>query len=251
MFFLAFFLKSKNNKEEAKGVEKIALYLLWFGALIQIAYLLARFALNKYFPVMTLFEVIAFITLIFAFGIIYLGRKEVIKNIELKLLPFLLILMSLTFFMDYTPGVVSFSNLWLIFHVPFGLGSYGGFIVSTIIAAIYFVKYLRNKRESKESLETYYNLIFKIIKISFILLTLCIVTGAIWAYFAWGSFWGWDSKETWSLLTWISYLISIILYNFNSKRKFLNILLVLLSFFVVVITFIGVNYFMFGLHSYI
>ena len=83
------------------------------------------------------------------------------------------------------------------------------------------------------------------------MLTLGIITGSIWANFAWGSFWSWDPKETWSLITIIVYMFVTHsrqipglkdIYTFN--------LLSLFAFSSVLMTYFGVNYFLGGMHSY-
>ncbi|HEY8875642.1 MAG TPA: cytochrome c biogenesis protein CcsA, partial [Desulfosporosinus sp.] len=81
-------------------------------------------------------------------------------------------------------------------------------------------------------------------------LTLCIITGAIWANYAWGTYWSWDPKETWSLITWIiyaGYLHARLMYGWKGKRA---AWLALFGFLAVLFTFFGVNYFLPGLHSY-
>ncbi|WP_086034768.1 c-type cytochrome biogenesis protein CcsB [Desulfurella amilsii] len=93
------------------------------------------------------------------------------------------------------------------------------------------------------------DMLIKPIYIGFPLLTTGIITGSIWAKYAWGGYWSWDPKEVWSLITWIVYLIYI---HYNVKGKSVRFLsyLALIGFVSIMITYLGVNFIMPGLHSY-
>jgi ABC-type transport system involved in cytochrome c biogenesis permease subunit len=85
------------------------------------------------------------------------------------------------------------------------------------------------------------NLVYRAIQVGFPLLTLGIVTGSVWANYAWGRPWGWDPKETWSLITWIVYALYLhtrFTHGWKGRRA---VLLAIIGFFVVVFTFLGVN----------
>jgi len=91
---------------------------------------------------------------------------------------------------------------------------------------------------------------YRIIGIGFPLLTLGILSGAVWANEAWGSYWNWDPKETWALITWVIFAIYLhirITKGWNGQRP---ALVALLGFFVVWICYLGVNLLGKGLHSY-
>ncbi len=91
---------------------------------------------------------------------------------------------------------------------------------------------------------------YKAIMVGFPLLTLGIVTGAAWANYAWGTYWGWDPKETWSLITWLiyaAYLHARFTAGWRGKK---TAILSVIGFAAVVFTYIGVNFVLSGLHSY-
>lgn len=91
---------------------------------------------------------------------------------------------------------------------------------------------------------------YKNILFAFPFQTLLLITGAIWAYHAWGRSWGWDPKETWALITWLAYLIYLhgkLLMKW--KPIFLSVVSIL-SFMILVFAFLGVNLVLSGLHSY-
>ena len=100
---------------------------------------------------------------------------------------------------------------------------------------------------SKEVLDT---INYKSVTLGFVLLTGGIITGAIWANFAWGTYWSWDPKETWSLITWLVYAIYLHarLMRGWQGRKIAWISIV--GFLAVLFTYWGVNFLLSGLHSY-
>jgi len=84
----------------------------------------------------------------------------------------------------------------------------------------------------------------------FLFLTIGIIGGGVWANEAWGSYWSWDPKETWALITWLvfaTYLHARITKGWEGKR---TAILGSLGFFVIWICYLGVNFLGKGLHSY-
>jgi len=91
---------------------------------------------------------------------------------------------------------------------------------------------------------------YKSISVGFPFLTIGIVSGSIWANIAWGSYWSWDPKETWALVTWIIYAIYLHLRIFAKWRGKSSAITSIIGFACVIFTFLGVNYLLSGLHSY-
>ena len=94
------------------------------------------------------------------------------------------------------------------------------------------------------------NLSYRILGIGFPLLTIGILSGAVWANEAWGSYWSWDPKETWALLTWLVFAIYLhtrISKNWYGKKP---AIIASFGFFVVWVCYLGVNLLGEGLHSY-
>ncbi len=99
-------------------------------------------------------------------------------------------------------------------------------------------------------LESLDNLSYRIIGLGFPLLTIGIIAGAVWANEAWGSYWSWDPKETWALITWLvfaAYLHARITKSWQGKNP---AILACIGFVVVWICYLGVNFLGKGLHSY-
>jgi cytochrome c-type biogenesis protein CcsB len=91
---------------------------------------------------------------------------------------------------------------------------------------------------------------YKMIAIGWPLLTGGIITGAVWANSAWGSYWGWDPKETWSLITWFIYAIYLHARYVRGWKGTQLSVIALLGFLSVIFTYLGVNLVLSGLHSY-
>jgi len=149
---------------------------------------------------------------------------------------------------------------WLTIHVLSAMLAYGAFAVALGLGIMYLLKARSTESMAKGGKETWISrfpqekvldeLAYKMIGFAFPMLTLCIVTGAIWANYAWGTYWSWDPKETWSLITWFiyaAYLHARLMYGWKEKRA---AWMAILGFAAVLFTFFGVNYLIAGLHSY-
>ncbi|MBR3393565.1 MAG: c-type cytochrome biogenesis protein CcsB [Firmicutes bacterium] len=143
---------------------------------------------------------------------------------------------------------------WLGFHVSTAIISYGAFGVSFVLGIIFLLRD-RMKEDSfwgqhtpaKEKLDI---ISYRAVALGLLFLTFTIITGAIWAERAWGSYWSWDPKETWSLVTWIIYAIYLHLRIRRGWEGKAAATFAVIGFICVIFTYIGVNTFLPGLHSY-
>ena len=153
------------------------------------------------------------------------------------------------------PLVPALKSNWLIAHVITCFFGYAAFGLAFGLSLMYLLK--RRREEGEGSLFVRLipgrglldELTYQMILIGFLLLTLGIITGSVWAHSAWGSYWSWDPKETWSLITWLVYaaiLHSRLIRGWRGKRI---AILSMIGFGCVLFTYFGVNY-LAGLHSY-
>ncbi len=151
------------------------------------------------------------------------------------------------------PLIPALQSNWLTYHVITCFLGYSAFAVSFCTALVYLFKAGRRPGASdglfpaEERLD---EIMYRMVAIGFLMLSLGIITGAVWANYAWGSYWSWDPKETWSLITWFVYaavLHARITRGWRGKRM---ALLSIIGFACVLFTFLGVNYLLSGLHSY-
>jgi ABC-type transport system involved in cytochrome c biogenesis permease subunit len=104
--------------------------------------------------------------------------------------------------------------------------------------------------ESLPSLKTLDGLQYLAVSIAFPLLSLLLITGAVWANESWGRYWGWDNKEVGALVTWLAYagyLHTRIAHGWTGRR---SAYVAILGFVLVIFTYLGVSYLLPGLHSY-
>jgi cytochrome c-type biogenesis protein CcsB len=91
---------------------------------------------------------------------------------------------------------------------------------------------------------------YRSVMVAFPLMTVVIVTGAVWAQSAWGKWWGWDPKETASLVTWILYAVFLHMRVVAGWKGRPSAVINIIGFISVIFTYLGVNVFLSGLHSY-
>lgn len=167
-------------------------------------------------------------------------------------LPLVFIVMASTFLVDGSikPLIPALQSNWLVAHVITCFLGYAGFTAS-FIAAVILLASLRFTGASKylPRTELLDEIVYRSILVGFPLLTIGIVTGAAWADYAWGTYWSWDPKETWSLITWLIYaafLHARLARGWSGPRM---AALSVVGFMAVLFTYFGVNYLP-GLHSY-
>ncbi|MDP3183055.1 MAG: c-type cytochrome biogenesis protein CcsB, partial [Desulfobaccales bacterium] len=102
------------------------------------------------------------------------------------------------------PLMPALKSNWLLVHVVTCFLGYAAFALAFGTAVLYLYQ-ARRPRPSLPPLRQLDRLIYQTTTLGFLLLTLGILTGAVWAESAWGRYWSWDPKETWSLITWLIY----------------------------------------------
>lgn len=143
---------------------------------------------------------------------------------------------------------------WLAVHVSTSIIAYGAFGVAFAVSVMYL---LRDRIQNESFLKKHIPELKKLDMISYravslglLFLTFTIITGAIWAERAWGSYWNWDPKETWALITWIIYALYLHQRIFRRMNGKAAALYAAIGFICVLFTYIGVNTLLPGVHSY-
>lgn len=156
------------------------------------------------------------------------------------------------------PIMPALKSNWMLVHVVTYMLGYAAFGISFVTSIIFLVvkpftrkgKEDRGTEEGREILPRNFDkLSYKIVAFGFPFLTLGMITGAVWAKKAWGDYWSWDPKETWSLITWLAYLVylhtPLVLPKMKinkSKAAVILAIWLLISFGIVNFTFMGLNY---------
>ncbi|ADW18114.1 cytochrome c-type biogenesis protein CcsB [Desulfobulbus propionicus DSM 2032] len=156
-----------------------------------------------------------------------------------------------------SPLIPALQSNWLIAHVVTCFIGYGAFVVAGGLGMMYLLKQSVSNTPQKASLfdalpalKVIDDLTHKTIVFGFIWLTAGIITGAIWANEAWGTYWSWDPKETWSIITWFLYASTLHARFTRGWRGRRIAWLAILGLFAVFFTYFGVNFLLSGLHSY-
>ena len=244
--------------------------------------LLSRWSISGHFPISNLYESLYFL----AWGIT-MGQLLIEREYQTPIIPSIAItieLLTVAFACFVLPEDLKLSsNLvpalrssWLVMHVSVVMLSYAALIIGSLLSAsVLFVnknKPLQIRSSStgiggfkmsnnyplndlvapiefshSEQLDT---LSYRSILIGFVLLTLGLISGAVWANEAWGTWWSWDPKETWAFISWLfyaAYLHMRISKGWQGRRP---ALLASTGFLVVLVCYLGVNFLGIGLHSY-
>lgn len=153
--------------------------------------------------------------------------------------------------------VPALQSYWINIHPLILMGAYGGLANAFGVSAAYLIQewQIKSRRPLEfiwqiPSLEVLDRLSYKMIFIILPVLTIGITMGGIWAWGAWGRFWGWDAKETWALITWMIYVIYLHLRLVRGWQGRSAVWINFIGFASVLFTFFGVN-FLSRLHGYL
>ncbi len=203
-----------------------------------------------------LFAVIVYLVLALRFGMRWLGvGVTLVLSVGLGL--------AVTeFYVDVAPLVPALHSVWFIIHIVAACISAAAFNIGAIAAIMYLIRdhAERKAHEAGTGLVGYLaklptsrrlDLIsYRLHAFAVPIWTFTIVAGAIWAQYAWGRFWNWDPKETWSLITWlvyVGYLHARATAGWRGRRVAIIAVVGVITFW---FNFIGVNLLFSGLHSY-
>lgn len=269
---------------------KIGRYTTIIANAILFFILCSRWIVAGYFPLSNLYESLLFLTWMLLTIHLYFETKTKSKLIGSVLIPVTLLIngfANLTLSPEMqkaSPLVPALQSNWLMMHVSMMLLSYGTLIMGSLLCILFLIisrskdvdfkimddsslplynimldyyeaKLLSPSTEISELgklklLQSLDNWSYRIIGLGFPFLTIGIIAGGVWANEAWGSYWSWDPKETWALITWLvfaTYLHARITKGWEGKK---TAVLGSLGFFVIWICYLGVNFLGKGLHSY-
>ena len=155
---------------------------------------------------------------------------------------------------EIKPLIPALQSNWLAIHVITCFFGYAAFAVSFGVSVLFL---FQDSREGFNkpigwlpTTQILDEINYRSIIIGFPMLTVGIITGAAWAHYAWGSYWSWDPKETWSLITWLIYAAFLHARISRDWRGRKMAFLSVLGFLAVLFTYFGVSYLLAGLHSY-
>jgi cytochrome c-type biogenesis protein CcsB len=239
-----------------------------------------------YFPLSNLYESLLFLTWCLTLVQIILEQQTnsqligaISSPIELFIISFASLILP-NEMQQASPLVPALQSNWLMMHVTIIMLSYACLLIGSLLSILFLIIAQKesitlkgnalgymfsndqinnstnpviskfNKPDRMNLLENLDNFSYRIIGLGFPLLTIGIISGAVWANEAWGSYWSWDPKETWALITWLtfaSYLHARFSKAWQGKKA---AILASIGFLIVWICYLGVNFLGKGLHSY-
>ncbi len=244
---------------QRRGMANYSMGATGAGFLFHSTALIIRFFEAGYIPITNLHEALSFFSwaLVLAFfAIEYRYRIQILGSFILPL-AFITIISAAALPMEIKTLSPVLQSAWLGIHTTLTLLGGVAFALAFAVGIMYLIqeRILKSKKVSPmyyrlPSLEVLDEINYRAISLGFPFLTLGIITGAIWAEYAWGSYWNWDPKQTWSLITWFIYAAILhgrLTVGWRGKRAaYLSIL----GFFVVIFTFLGVNFALKGIHVF-
>ena len=244
VFYLAYLVRPKDL------IGRAAHWLISIGFITHCAFTLTRYLEAGHTPITNLHESLSFFSLaIIAVFIIFERKYRVfILGSFVTPLALLFLAVSTTFPAAIMPLNPALKSKWLLFHTSMAFFGYAAFAVSFGASIMYLIQshFLKKKKlgalfQKLPSLDTLDEISYRCLTLGFPLLTVAIISGAIWAEKAWGTYWSWDPKETWSLVTWFVYAALLHGRLTTGWRGRKAAILSIIGFFILLFTFLGVN----------
>tara|TARA_Y100000589_G_scaffold248065_1_gene236061 strand:- start:817 stop:1740 length:924 start_codon:yes stop_codon:yes gene_type:complete len=257
-------------------------YITVFLNLLLALQLLFRWLISSHFPISNLYESLCFLS--WAITLFQLLLEREYKTPIISVIANCSILLTLGFACFILPeNLRASSNLvpalrssWLIMHVSVVMLSYASLLIGSLLSASVLLietneplqirsnavgiggyKFSSENSFNKfiqpldfSHIERLDTLSYRSILIGFVLLTLGLISGAVWANEAWGTWWSWDPKETWALISWLFYAAYLHMRIRRGWQGRKPAMLATSGFFIVLICYLGVNFLGIGLHSY-
>ena len=244
--------------------------------------LFSRWIISSHFPISNLYESLCFLSWGLTLAQLLLEKEYESPIISAIANPVILLTLGFACFvlpenLRLTSNLVpALRSSWLVMHVSVVMLSYSALIIGSLLSASVllieksqplqirsnsigvggytisrsnvmkgFIK--QSNFTHSEKLDT---LSYRSILVGFVLLTLGLISGAVWANEAWGTWWSWDPKETWALISWLFYAAYLHMRISKGWQGRKPAILATTGFFIVLICYIGVNFLGVGLHSY-
>jgi cytochrome c-type biogenesis protein CcsB len=246
-----------------RGKKETTLFVRILGILLFAGFLFHTFGLGLRWyiagrsPMSNGYESMIFISWVTILAGFIFSRKSAFALSATAVLASMTLMVAHLSFMDpeITNLVPVLKSYWLTLHVSVITGSYGflglGAILGLITMILLALSNDKNRERIAVTIDELTVINYKTLTLGLYFLTIGTFLGAVWANESWGRYWGWDPKETWSLITVILY--SIVIHSRNipgMKDIFTFNLISLFAFSSVLMTYFGVNYYLSGLHSY-
>jgi cytochrome c-type biogenesis protein CcsB len=240
-----------------------ALALTALGWLLHVGCLVTRGLAAHRVPWGNMYEFVLAACLVGATAwLILLVRRPALRPLGLFVTLALVLLLGIDGMLLYTkiiPLVPALNSYWLKIHVTAAIIASGTFLVGFAAAAMTLVRTGYDEGKVRfpyplgarmPEVEVLERATFRIHAFAFPIWTFAVICGAIWAEAAWGRYWGWDPKETWSFIAWVIYAGYLHARATPSVKRTVATWIAVLGWTAMMVNLFGVNLFIAGLHSY-
>lgn len=219
------------------------------GLVLHTGALILRTVVSGHAPFTNMYESLSFLAWASALAVVVLELKVHIQKVAPYVMLIVVAIVALASSplmpKDATPLVPALQSYWLWLHVSVTLLGEAFFAVAFIASLLYLRADTEEKKQKMDAVA------YRAVAVGFPLFTLGgLIFGMVWAYKAWGTYWSWDPKEVWSLITWFVfalYLHTRIVMGWKGRR---SAAIAIIGFIAALFTYFGVNYLLAGLHSY-
>ncbi len=251
LYLVNLFSRQAHRRSVGRG-------LLAVGLCSHTASLILRYLSTGHPPFLNLYEYL--ISFTWAAVVVYLVIEASCKTdiYGAFVIPLICVFALVAYFLPSEEVYVmpALKSAWRVPHIATAVLAYSSFMVAFVLAVLYLTReraerhtdsFWRSRLPQSDSLD---RTMYRVMAFGFLMQTLLIITGAMWAQYAWGRYWGWDPKETWALVTWFiyaAYLHTRVTMGWRGRR---SAILAIIGFVAVLFTLFGVSFLLSGLHSY-
>jgi cytochrome c-type biogenesis protein CcsB len=243
-----------------KITSQIMLFLVGVGFTLHTANIIYRYAVGGHIPITNFHESTSFFSwsIVLIFFLLQFRYRVIILGSFIMPIVFIMMLTSSMLSREITPLAPVLKSYWLGIHTIVAFLSNAAFALASGVGTMYLVQehYVKSKHLGGlfgrlPSLQTLDELNYRLITLGFPLFTLAIITGSLWEESAWGSYWRWDPREVWSLITWFIYAIVLharLVAGWRGKRA---AILSIVGFVTILVAFFGIKLLHKGLHVFL
>ncbi|MBZ7968179.1 cytochrome c biogenesis protein [Campylobacter molothri] len=256
MFFILLFYEILSLKKTSKWFKRVLFLLIFFSVIIHALALIIRWYIGDHAPWSNAYESMVYIAFACAFSGVIFYKKSPLAFCTASIMAGISLFVAHLGFMDpqITNLVPVLKSYWLNIHVSIITASYGFLGLCFLLGIFTLLLFmLRNKKRKQvdQSILNLHCINEMAMILGLALLTIGNFLGGVWANESWGRYWGWDSKETWALISIVVYTIILhlrFISIFNNPYVFATASV--LGFYSILMTYFGVNFYLSGLHSY-
>ncbi len=252
LYFAAMALQFASLAFRKEKLGKAAWLLFLMGLCAQTVYLVVRGVTARRIPLSNQFEFACAFSWGVAVLLLILRTRMKADWLSVVAMPMTFLILSYAALQprEITDLMPALRSGWFAFHIGSAVISYSAFVIAGAAGLRYLLISRKNCDEDSFRLQQMDYLSYRMVALGFLMLTVTILSGAVWAEQAWSAFWTWDPKEVWALITWIIYAVYLHLRLRGKKQGRRMAWFVVIAVPVVLFTFAGVNTLMSGLHSY-